>query len=105
MYLHRFAQGMPVFPRAVSDIPDWCYVEAWGTQEGKQRAGARPTAEDVQRFWQVSPIAHVDKASRRVGRALGWVCGARAAAGRFHPSRMWTRQAARLLLVAFAWVV
>ena len=48
---------------AVSDIPDWCYVEAWGTKEGTLRAGARPTAEDVQRFWQVSPIAHVDKAS------------------------------------------
>ena len=50
----------------VSDIPDWCYVEAWGSAEGRRRAGARPTAEDVARFWGVSPIAHVDKVQRRL---------------------------------------
>lgn len=46
---------------AVSDIPDWCFVEAWGVREAAARRAARPSAEDVQRFWSVSPIAHVDK--------------------------------------------
>eukprot|EP00884_Botryococcus_braunii_P019747 jgi/Botrbrau1/6456/Bobra.0034s0031.1 len=45
----------------VTDIPDWCFVETWGTQEGKKRAQAKPTSEDIERFRRMSPIAHVDK--------------------------------------------
>eukprot|EP00887_Chlorella_sp_A99_P008103 scaffold12.g8103.t1 len=50
----------------VSDIPDWCYVEAWGTEEGRRRAAPRPSAEDLARFRAVSPIAHIDKARSSV---------------------------------------
>ncbi|KAK9836232.1 hypothetical protein WJX84_008783 [Apatococcus fuscideae] len=39
----------------VSDIPDWCYVEAWGVQEAKKRMAARPSMEDLARFKEVSP--------------------------------------------------
>eukprot|EP00208_Stichococcus_sp_RCC1054_P004576 CAMPEP_0206148488 /NCGR_PEP_ID=MMETSP1473-20131121/36760_1 /ASSEMBLY_ACC=CAM_ASM_001109 /TAXON_ID=1461547 /ORGANISM="Stichococcus sp, Strain RCC1054" /LENGTH=792 /DNA_ID=CAMNT_0053545837 /DNA_START=314 /DNA_END=2692 /DNA_ORIENTATION=- len=42
----------------LSDIPDWCYIEAWGCQEGQKRMAARPSAEDLERFRAVSPIAH-----------------------------------------------
>jgi acylaminoacyl-peptidase len=45
----------------VSDIPDWTYTEAWGTEEAKNRAGACPSAEDIARFHAVSPMSHVDK--------------------------------------------
>ncbi|KAK9862725.1 hypothetical protein WJX84_011555 [Apatococcus fuscideae] len=34
----------------VSDIPDWCYVEAFGVQEAKRRMAARPAIEDLARF-------------------------------------------------------
>jgi acylaminoacyl-peptidase len=54
----------------VSDIPDWCFVEAWGSAEGLRRAGAAPTSEDIQRFAAVSPITHVDK----VGGRPVWMC-------------------------------
>uniref|UniRef100_A0A383VD43 acylaminoacyl-peptidase n=1 Tax=Tetradesmus obliquus TaxID=3088 RepID=A0A383VD43_TETOB len=43
----------------VTDIPDWCYVEAYGTQEGRKRFSAEPSAEDLAKFWAVSPIAHI----------------------------------------------
>lgn len=46
---------------------DWCYVEAWGTEEGRRRAAAKPTAEDLARLREVSPIMHVHK----VGKAGG----------------------------------
>ena len=75
----------------VSDIPDWCYIEAYGVeagpctlsphcptpsylqtcqlsvmlrlQEGRRRMAVRPTPQDLARFRSVSPIAHVDKVS------------------------------------------
>jgi len=43
----------------LSDIPDWCFVEAWGTAKGKRCAASLPSAEDLQRFTEVSPVAHV----------------------------------------------
>ena len=58
---------------AVSDIPDWTYTEAWGTEEAKKRAGARPSADDIARFYQVSPISHVDQVG--AWAVYGWVGG------------------------------
>ena len=71
-----------------TDIPDWCYIEAFGVevgacvrsslgqgraspsanrgvrmQEGRRRMAARPTQDDLLRFRSVSPVAHVDKVS------------------------------------------
>lgn len=46
---------------AVSDIPEWAFVEAWGGTTGRRRARARPAPEDLERFAAVSPIAHVDR--------------------------------------------
>jgi len=45
----------------LSDIPDWCFIEAWGTEEGLKRAGSNPSAADRERFAHVSPYFHVDK--------------------------------------------
>ena len=57
---------------AVSDIPDWCFVEAWGSEEGRRRAGAGPSSDDIQRFRDVSPVAHVGQ----VGGGLNCRAGA-----------------------------
>lgn len=36
-----------------SDIPDWTYVEAWGTKEGRARFKPRPDDADLQRLYMV----------------------------------------------------
>ncbi|KAL4436940.1 hypothetical protein ABPG75_004079 [Micractinium tetrahymenae] len=51
--------SLMIHGKQLSDIPDWCYAEAWGVEEAHKRAGARPSHEDLQRFWDVSPIKHV----------------------------------------------
>ncbi|MEW5307421.1 MAG: hypothetical protein WDW36_009819 [Sanguina aurantia] len=43
----------------VSDIPDWCYVEVFGGEEGMRRATSAPTPADLARMFEMSPIAHV----------------------------------------------
>ena len=45
----------------VSDISDWCWIEAFGTEEGKRRASLVPKPEDLAHLFSVSPIAHIDK--------------------------------------------
>lgn len=45
----------------VTDIPDWCFIETYGTEEGMKRFSAEPNPDDMVRFWHTSPIAHIDK--------------------------------------------
>jgi len=44
----------------VTDIPDWCYVETFGT-EGKTLYTEAPTPEHLALFHSKSPIAHLSK--------------------------------------------
>ncbi|XP_072978662.1 acylamino-acid-releasing enzyme 1 [Typha angustifolia] len=43
-----------------TDIPDWCYVEACGT-EGKNYFTESPSAEYLTLFYEMSPISHISK--------------------------------------------
>lgn len=43
-----------------TDIPDWCYVEAFG-REGLTTYSEAPSANDLSVLYQCSPIAHVSK--------------------------------------------
>lgn len=43
-----------------TDIPDWCYVEAFG-KEGLTTYSEAPSADDLRVLYQCSPIAHVFK--------------------------------------------
>eukprot|EP01025_Chloroclados_australasicus_P040972 TRINITY_DN4314_c0_g1_i6.p1 TRINITY_DN4314_c0_g1~~TRINITY_DN4314_c0_g1_i6.p1 ORF type:complete len:793 (-),score=68.90 TRINITY_DN4314_c0_g1_i6:299-2455(-) len=65
----------------VTDIPDWCYTEAFGV--GTQMRYP-PSKEDYARLFEVSPIAHVDNVKKPVFYLLGkadrrvpWVDGQR----------------------------
>jgi acylaminoacyl-peptidase len=55
----------------LTDIPDWCYVEAFGSAEGRKRAGARPMRADLERFAAVSPVAHAGAVTAPVLMLLG----------------------------------
>lgn len=44
-----------------SDIPDWCYVEVFGCEEGMNRFSFAPTPDDLKGMYNASPIAHVEK--------------------------------------------
>lgn len=43
-----------------TDIPDWCYFEAYGTK-GKSIYTEAPSAEHLSHFFSMSPIAHLSK--------------------------------------------
>ncbi|GAV69585.1 Peptidase_S9 domain-containing protein [Cephalotus follicularis] len=43
-----------------TDIPDWCYLEAYG-REGKTFFTEAPSAEHLSHFYSKSPISHVSK--------------------------------------------
>ncbi|KAI5397372.1 hypothetical protein KIW84_063256 [Lathyrus oleraceus] len=43
-----------------TDIPDWCFVETYGTN-GRDRITEAPSAEDLSLFYSKSPIAHISK--------------------------------------------
>ncbi|PKA61420.1 acylaminoacyl-peptidase [Apostasia shenzhenica] len=45
-----------------TDIPDWCYIEACGT-EGKRFISETPSTEFLSLFYHKSPISHLSKAS------------------------------------------
>lgn len=43
-----------------SDIPDWCYVETFGSQ-GISSFTEAPSSEHLAAFYSKSPIAHISK--------------------------------------------
>ncbi|KAK7393748.1 hypothetical protein VNO78_22312 [Psophocarpus tetragonolobus] len=43
-----------------TDIPDWCYVETYGTK-GRDKFTEAPSAEDLTLFYSKSPISHLSK--------------------------------------------
>ncbi|XP_022875153.1 acylamino-acid-releasing enzyme isoform X2 [Olea europaea var. sylvestris] len=43
-----------------TDIPDWCYFEAYGS-EGKSRFTESPSVEHLAQFHSKSPISHISK--------------------------------------------
>ena len=55
----------------VTDIPDWCWVEACGAGAAAARGGAAPSLADLERFRDVSPIAHVDEVTAPLLFLLG----------------------------------
>lgn len=44
----------------VSDIPDWCYIEALGCGNYDFDKFRPPKAEELKIMWKASPVAHVD---------------------------------------------
>lgn len=44
----------------ITDIPDWCYVEAFG-KEALETYSEAPSANDLSVLYQCSPIAHLSK--------------------------------------------
>lgn len=53
-----------------TDIPDWCYVEAYG-KNGKYVYTEAPSIEDITMFYQCSPIRHISKVKVPVLLLLG----------------------------------
>lgn len=53
-----------------TDIPDWCYVVACGTQ-AKRYASEAPSPHHLRLFYQRSPIAHVSKVKAPLLMLLG----------------------------------
>eukprot|EP00198_Chlamydomonas_reinhardtii_P011561 XP_001700898.1 acylaminoacyl-peptidase [Chlamydomonas reinhardtii] len=56
---------------AASDIPDWCYVEALGSEAGRQRCGPVPSPEDLAAMYAASPVVYVDAVKAPVFMMLG----------------------------------
>lgn len=48
-----------------------CYVEAMGSEEGKRRFNAVPRPSDLQRLFEVSPLAHVHRVRAPMAFMLG----------------------------------
>jgi acylaminoacyl-peptidase len=55
----------------VSDIPDWCFVETFGSEEGLRRFRVDPTVDDLQEMLAKSPIRYADKVRAPVLMLLG----------------------------------
>lgn len=55
----------------VSDIPDWCYVEALGLGRYDWTAFRPPTADELQAMWKASPVAHINRVVAPTLVALG----------------------------------
>lgn len=55
----------------LTDIPDWCYIETFGSEEGFFRAQARNTREDLIAMEQKSPVRYIDSVQAAVLVMLG----------------------------------
>ena len=44
----------------ITDIPDWCFVEAYGCGVGVEKCKPAPTPEDLHVLFSKSPMAHVE---------------------------------------------
>ena len=44
----------------ITDIPDWCYMEVYGSN-GKSIFTEAPSAEHLTHFYNKSPISHISK--------------------------------------------
>jgi len=53
-----------------TDIPDWCYAVACGT-EAKHLASESPSLDHIRLFYQKSPIAHISKVKAPLLMLLG----------------------------------
>lgn len=53
-----------------TDIPDWCYIEAYGTH-GKELFSEAPSVDDLSLFYNKSPISHLSKVKVPVLFLLG----------------------------------
>ncbi|CAN6293577.1 unnamed protein product [Urochloa humidicola] len=53
-----------------TDIPDWCYMVACGT-EAKQYASESPSPDHLRLFYEKSPIAHISKVKAPLLMLLG----------------------------------
>lgn len=53
-----------------SDIPDWCYTEAYG-KERKELFSEAPSAEHLSHFYSKSPISHLSKVKAPILFLLG----------------------------------
>lgn len=45
----------------ITDIPDWCFFEAYGDKSHYTEA---PSPEDLSLFHQMSPISHISKVKK-----------------------------------------
>lgn len=55
----------------LTDIPDWCYIETFGSKEGLSRAQTRNTREDLIAMELKSPVQYVDNVRAPVLMMLG----------------------------------
>jgi len=55
----------------LTDIPDWCFIETYGTSEGLKRAQNRVTSDDLKEMKRRSPIAYVEDVKAPVLMMLG----------------------------------
>ncbi|GFR44659.1 hypothetical protein Agub_g5949, partial [Astrephomene gubernaculifera] len=55
----------------LSDIPDWCFVEALGSEEGRRRASPLPSPADLAALFAASPAAHAHAVTAPLCMMLG----------------------------------
>lgn len=56
---------------SVTDIPDWCYIETFGTKTYDWARFTGPSAEQLSKMWASSPIAYVENVTVPTLVAIG----------------------------------